>query len=118
MNICTQIAILHRHEITKHFLNYFLSHQPENFGCKSFYSNIKRISEVSNKSMDYVINFPGITRNNIIKEFFDIGDNEMEFILIDDLIQNYNFVKKKCLKDLYAIKYKDGNSDGNFQQID
>jgi hypothetical protein len=61
------------------------------YGKVSFFNNLKEISDVTNKPLDYIINFPGVARNQIIENYYSVGDNEMEFILVEDLLNDYNF---------------------------
>jgi hypothetical protein len=105
INVCSQLSLLHRHEITKKFLNYFINNNQCEFGSKSFYFNINDISEVTSKSLDSVINFPGINRNIIIQQYYDVGDNQMEFIFIENFLENYDLKNTKVLKDICCMNF-------------
>lgn len=99
-----QLAILHRHEITKHILEYFSNNQNKEFGKKSFIKNLKDISVVTDKPLDFIVNFPGIAKTDINIKYYFVGDEDLEFNCIDDLLNNYNFFNKRILRDVCSIQ--------------
>jgi hypothetical protein len=96
--------LLHRHEITRHFLEYFRINQDKEFGSKSFINNIKDISVVTDKPLDYIINFPGSIKIDINNTYYYVGDEELEFNFINDLLKNYDFFNKRLLKETCCVK--------------
>jgi hypothetical protein len=88
VNSCIQLAILHRHEITKHFLEHFTLNQNKEFGSKSFSKNLKDISAATDKSLDFLINFPDKAKADILNNYYFVGDDDLEFNFINDLLKD------------------------------
>lgn len=104
INTCIQLAILHRHDITKHLLEHFSLNQEDEYGSKSFIKNLKDISVVTDKNLDYIINFPGIIKAEIHNTYYSVGNDDLEFEFINDLLKNYNFFNKRILKNTCNVQ--------------